>query len=103
MKEIKLQGNQIKRAECLMRKVFAEHTDKDVNTVTDIYVLQLLNYLGYTITDDELNDELIYQVLDIIGARKQTRETYQTLTYHFNLYKKGVTNLRCFLRVCNYK
>lgn len=103
MIDIKLKGNQIKRAECLMRKVFAEHTDKDVNTITDIYIVQLLNYLGYEITDDELTNDLIYSVLDIIGARKQTRETYQTLTYHFNLYKKGVTNLKCFLRVCNYK
>ena len=100
MKKPILKSSGIAAMNKLMIRIFAKNCDNDVITITDIYIIQLLNYLGYRITDDELNDYYLELGYWYIDRYKVLRETYQMLCYHYNLYIKGSTTRRMFLRVC---
>lgn len=82
-----------------MQKYFKVLCTEDVIRITDAYRLycfgDTLADMGY---DNIVTDEDFY---DTLGAYQDLQETYQTLVYHHELYKKGKTPLSAFLGVCD--
>lgn len=90
--KIVLPHDQIVKICNIMRDTFAENCDENVITLTSILQAKLT-----TISDRFINENAFYDTLD---NYIDLRETYQTLTYHHELYRKGKTRKKMFLRVC---
>lgn len=97
--KIKLTKGAIKRINSGLQFYFKALSDYDVIYITDTFkrncFRDTLLIMGY---HRIFTDEDFYDTLD---AYKELQETYQTLVYHHELYKKGKTPLDAFIGVCD--
>lgn len=97
--KIKLTKNAIKDLKSGLELYFRSLYYEDVIQITDTFKMyyfdETLGIMGY---DNITTDEDFYDTLD---AYKDLQETYQTLVYHHELYKKGKTPLDAFIGVCD--
>lgn len=96
--KIQLTKNVVKRLLVEMKSCFKMHPTWDVLEITDDFLdcfLCRVHETGYIqiITIDDFYDTL--------DAYKDLQETYQTLVYHHELYRKGKTPLDAFIGVCD--
>lgn len=97
--KIKLTKGTVRRLNRGLRGYFKSLYEYDVIYITDTFKRSCfscaLNEMGYRRI---VTDEDFYDTLD---AYKELQETYQTLVYHHELYKKGKTPLDAFIGVCD--
>lgn len=96
--KIKLAKDEIKRFNKDLQHCFKAHYDWDVLEITDDIYDHFINDLrmwGYHWCAS------VEDFYDTIDAYKELQETYQTLVYHHELYKKGKTPLDAFIGVCD--
>lgn len=97
--KIKLTKGTVRRLNMGLQNYFKTLYEYDVIYITDTFKRNCfryaLNEMGYRRI---FTDEDFYDTLD---AYKELQETYQTLVYHHELYKKGKTPLDAFIGVCD--
>lgn len=90
--KIKLTRSEIKKLTYCIPDSFKRNYDKDIIYITDYLYSYFFSYFAPVSIED------FYDTLD---AYKDLQETYQTLVYHHELYKKGKTPLDAFIGVCD--
>lgn len=97
--KIKLTKGTVRRLNMGLLTYFKTLYEYDVIYITDTFKRNCfryaLNEMGYR---KIFTDEDFYDTLD---AYKDLQETYQTLVYHHESYKKGKTPLDAFIGVCD--